>query len=215
MNVKYNLSLNDNPKMIRVGLTGGIGSGKTTISKMFRELEVPVYIADDAGKELMDTSAEIRHQIIRLLGEESYQDNLPNRSFIASKVFQDKKLLEELNGIIHPAVARHYEQWLAKQSAVYIIYEAAILFEKGSHKNFDYTILVTAPKETRIQRVLKRDHTSREQIEARMNNQWGDDKKKHLADFIIKNKEIEDSRQQVMYINEIILKSAKNSSYLC
>ena len=93
--------------------------------------------------------------------------------------------------------------------------KSLILFEKGSHKNFDYTILVTAPKETRIQRVLKRDHTSREQIEARMNNQWGDDKKKHLADFIIKNKEIEDSRQQVIYINEIILKSAKNSSYLC
>ena len=121
--------------MIKVGLTGGIGSGKTTISKMFKALEVPVYIADDAGKMLMDTSAEIRNQIIELLGEESYQDDIPNRSFIAAKVFQDKKLLEQLNAIIHPAVARHFKQWLAKQSSVYIIYEAAILFEKGSYKD--------------------------------------------------------------------------------
>ncbi|MCL6217721.1 dephospho-CoA kinase [Zunongwangia pacifica] len=197
--------------MIKVGLTGGIGSGKTTISNMFKELGVPVYIADDAGKELMNTSAEIRQKIIQLLGEESYQNDQPNRPFIASKVFQDKNLLEKLNAIIHPAVAQHFREWFAAQSSAYIVYEAAILFEKGSYKDFDYSILVTAPKETRIQRVLKRDHTSREQIEARMNNQWSDEKKEKLADFVIKNEEIEESKKQVIHLNEIILKSAKNS----
>ncbi len=184
--------------MIKVGLTGGIGSGKTTISKMFKEIGVPVYIADDAGKELMDTSAKIREKIVQLLGESSYSGNKPNRPFIASKVFKDKALLEQLNAIIHPAVASHFKNWLSKQSSVYIIYEAAILFEKGSHKNFDFSILVTAPKETRIQRVLKRDNTSREQIEARMNNQWSDEKKIELADFVIKNEEIEESKKQVI-----------------
>lgn len=197
--------------MIKVGLTGGIGSGKTTISKMFKEIGVPVYIADDAGKELMDTSAKIREKIIQLLGESSYSGSKPNRPFIASKVFKDKALLEQLNAIIHPAVASHFKNWLSKQSSVYIIYEAAILFEKGSHKNFDFSILVTAPKETRIQRVLKRDNTSREQIEARMNNQWSDEKKIELADFVIKNEEIEESKKQVIHLNDIILKSAKNS----
>ncbi len=197
--------------MIKVGLTGGIGSGKTTISKMFKEIGVPVYIADDAGKELMDTSAKIREKIVQLLGESSYSGNKPNRPFIASKVFKDKALLEQLNAIIHPAVASHFKNWLSKQSSVYIIYEAAILFEKGSHKNFDFSILVTAPKETRIQRVLKRDNTSREQIEARMNNQWSDEKKIELADFVIKNEEIEESKKQVIHLNDIILKSAKNS----
>ncbi|MFC6858475.1 dephospho-CoA kinase [Zunongwangia atlantica] len=197
--------------MIKVGLTGGIGSGKTTISKMFKEIGVPVYIADDAGKELMDTSAKIREKIVQLLGESSYSGSKSNRPFIASKVFKDKALLEQLNAIIHPAVASHFKNWLSKQSSVYIIYEAAILFEKGSHKNFDFSILVTAPKETRIQRVLKRDNTSREQIEARMNNQWSDEKKIELADFVIKNEEIEESKKQVIHLNDIILKSAKNS----
>ena len=197
--------------MLKVGLTGGIGSGKTTISKMFKEIGVPVYIADEAGKELMETSLKIRKKIVEFLGEESYKDGKPNRPFIASKVFKDKELLEKLNSIIHPAVADHFKNWLSNQSSAYIIYEAAILFEKGSHKNFDFSILVTAPKETRIQRVLKRDNTSREQIEARMNNQWSDEKKINLADFIIKNEEIEDSKRQVVHLNEIILKSAKNS----
>ena len=197
--------------MLKVGLTGGIGSGKTTISKMFKEIGVPVYIADEAGKELMETSLKIRKKIVEFLGEESYKDGKPNRPFIASKVFKDKELLEKLNSIIHPAVADHFKNWLSNQSSAYIIYEAAILFEKGSHKNFDFSILVTAPKETRIQRVLKRDNTSREQIEARMNNQWSDEKKINLADFIMKNEEIEDSKRQGVHLNEIILKSAKNS----
>ncbi|UAB86082.1 dephospho-CoA kinase [Zunongwangia sp. SCSIO 43204] len=197
--------------MLKVGLTGGIGSGKTTISKMFKEIGVPVYIADEAGKELMETSAKIRKKIVELLGGESYKDGKPNRPFIASKVFNDKELLEKLNSIIHPAVADHFKNWLSNQSSAYIIYEAAILFEKGSHKNFDFSILVTAPKETRIERVLKRDDTTREQIEARINNQWSDKKKIKLADFVIKNEEIEDSKRQVVHLNEIILKSAKNS----
>ena len=197
--------------MLKVGLTGGIGSGKTTISNMFKELGVPVYIADDAGKKLMDTSAEIREQIIRLLGDESYNNNKPNRSFIAAKVFRDKNLLKDLNSIIHPAVAKDFNKWLSVQSSTYIVYEAAILFESDSYKNFDYNILVTAPKETRIKRVLKRDNTTREQIVARMNNQWNDEKKKHLANFLIKNEDMEESKQQVIELNDIILKSAKNS----
>ncbi|WBL23094.1 dephospho-CoA kinase [Zunongwangia sp. HRR-M8] len=198
--------------MIKVGLTGGIGSGKTTISKMFKELGVPVYIADDAGKELMNTSVEIRKKIIDLLGEESYNKDLPNRAFIASKVFNDKELLEKLNAIIHPAVAQHFKEWLKRQTYPYIIYEAAILFEKGSQKNFDYTVLVSAPKEIRIKRLLKReDSLKREDIESRMDNQWDDATKRRIADFEIINEEIEDSKKQVVQLNDIILKSAKIS----
>ncbi|WBL24953.1 dephospho-CoA kinase [Zunongwangia sp. HGR-M22] len=198
--------------MIKVGLTGGIGAGKTTISKMFKELGVPVYIADDAGKELMNTSAEIRKKIIDLLGEESYNKDLPNRAFIASKVFNDKELLEKLNAIIHPAVAQHFKEWFKRQTYPYIIYEAAILFEKGSQKNFDYTVLVSAPKEIRIKRLLKReDSLKREDIESRMDNQWDDATKRRIADFEIINEEIEDSKKQVVQLNDIILKSAKIS----
>ncbi|MDN3595140.1 dephospho-CoA kinase [Zunongwangia endophytica] len=197
--------------MIKVGLTGGIGSGKTTVSKMFKELGVPVYIADDAGKELMNSSTEIREKIINLLGKESYNEDSPNRPFIASKVFKDKELLEQLNGIIHPAVAQHFKEWIARQSYPYIIYEAAILFEKGSQKNFDFTVLVSAPKEIRIKRLLERDNSNREDIEARMDNQWDDAAKRRIADFEIINEEIEHSKKQVVQLNDIILKSAKIS----
>lgn len=196
--------------MMTVGLTGGIGSGKTTVASFFKELGVPVYIADEAGKRLMATSEEIREEIIGIFGEEAYHDKLPNRKFIASQVFKDKSLLEKLNKIIHPAVARDFERWQKEQKYDYVLYEAAILFETGGYKKCDFNILVTAPKKIRIQRLLKRDKSSEEDIEDRMNNQWSDERKSGLADFIIKNEDLTDTRRQVINIHDQILKAGQN-----
>ncbi len=194
-----------------VGLTGGIGSGKTTVAGFFKELGIPVYIADDAGKRLMNTSSEIREKIVDIFGETAYSGNTPQRKFIASKVFSDKQLLEELNKIIHPAVAQDFNDWVKEQSSKYVIYEAAILFETGGFKKCDLSILVTAPKDLKIERLQKRDESSREEIQQRMDNQWSDEKKSELADFIIINEDLDQTRQQVEHIHDEILKAAQNS----
>ncbi|MCM8570643.1 dephospho-CoA kinase [Gramella jeungdoensis] len=193
-----------------VGLTGGIGSGKTTVAGFFRDLEIPVYIADDAGKRLLNTSSKIRENVISLFGPEAYEGNSPNRKFIASKVFNNKDLLEKLNRIIHPAVEQDFKNWLQEQSADYVIYEAAILFETGSFKKCDLNILVTAPQKLRIARLQERDNSSKEEIQQRMNNQWSDEKKTKLADFTIKNEDLKETRLQVEHIHEEILKAGKN-----
>lgn len=197
--------------MMVVGLTGGIGSGKTTVAGFFKDLGIPVYIADDAGKRLMNTSSRIREQIIDLFGEASYSGNTPERKYIASKVFNDKELLEELNQIIHPAVAQDFNDWVKDQSSKYVIYEAAILFETGGYNKCDLSILVTAPKKLRIKRLQKRDESSRQEIQERMDNQWSDEKKSELADFIIINEDLEQTRQQVEHIHGEILKAGQNS----
>jgi len=187
-----------------VGLTGGIGSGKSTIAKMFKTIGVPIYIADEEAKKLMNSDLEVRKKIIALLGEDAYIGNKLNRPYIAEIVFNDKEKLAGLNAIVHPAVASHFEDWKNDQHhADYVIKEAAILFENGGYKQCDYTILVTAPLDVRISRVLKRDNISREQALARANNQWKDSKKIPLADFIIHNKYLEDTEKQV---NKIHLK---------
>lgn len=193
-----------------VGLTGGIGSGKTTVAGFFKELGIPVYIADDAGKRLMNTSAEIRKKIISIFGNDAYHGKTPNRKLIASKVFNDAALLEKLNQIIHPAVEADFNVWLKEQSASYVIYEAAILFETGSYKKCDLNILVAAPQKLRIERLQKRDNSSASEIKQRMDNQWSDEKKTRLADFIIKNVELEQTRLQVEDIHDKILKAGKN-----
>ena len=193
-----------------VGLTGGIGSGKTTVAGFFRDFGVPVYIADDAGKRLMKTSAEIKKAIISLFGEKAYDNDTPNRKFIASQVFNDSEQLKKLNQIIHPAVEKDFHQWVKEQSYEYVIYEAAILFETGSYKKCDFSILVTAPQELRIERLQERDNSSRSEIKERMNNQWSDEKKEKLADFIIKNEELSQTRLQVEHIHDKILKAGKN-----
>ena len=193
-----------------VGLTGGIGSGKTTVGKFFKEHGVPIYIADDAGKKLMLTSKEVKDKITDLFGKDAYKDNAPDKKYIASKVFNDKNLLEKLNAIIHPAVALDFKDWQKEQDADYVIYEAAILFETGSNKNCNYTILVTAPKETRITRLQKRDDSSLAEIEARMANQWPDSRKRELANFEIINLNLEDTKIQVENIHFKILKAGKN-----
>ncbi|EZH72073.1 dephospho-CoA kinase [Aquimarina atlantica] len=187
-----------------VGLTGGIGSGKSTVAKMFEQLGVAVYIADIEAKRLMNEDELVKKQIIALLGNDSYINEELNRSYIANVVFNDSSKLLQLNAIVHPAVANHFDCWKSKQKGNYVVKEAAILFENEGHKQCDYTILVSAPIETRIERVLKRDKTTREDILSRMNNQWEDARKIPLADFIIYNENIKDTENQVHIIHKEI-----------
>ena len=194
-----------------VGLTGGIGSGKTTITTMFNELGIPVYIADIEAKKLTNSSEEIKLKLITILGKNAYNKNGLNRKYVADKIFNDSELLKQVNHIIHPKVAKHFKQWVQQQEGSYCIKEAAILFENGTYKNCDYTILVTAPQKTRIDRILKRDNTTTSQIMSRMDNQWSDSKKKKLADFVIENIDIKDTREQVLKIHEYLVKTAQES----
>lgn len=184
-----------------IGLTGGIGSGKTTVANMFKELGVPVYIADDEAKKLTNRSKVIKRKLIELLGSKAYIDGVLNRKFVADKIFGDKELLKMVNAIIHPKVANHFERWKKKQQAPYCIKEAAILFENGGYKKCDLTILVTAPKKIRIQRLKLRDSSSDAEIVSRMSNQWTDAKKEKLADIILRNNKLENTRKQVIELH--------------
>jgi len=189
-----------------VGLTGGIGSGKSTIATMFSALGVPIYIADTEAKQLMITSKVIRRKLIGLLGENAYRGAALNREFIAKKIFNNTELLENVNAIVHPKVASHFKRWLKKQNGPYCIKEVAILFENGGYKYCDYTILITAPFEARIERVSKRDRTDRQSIENRMGNQWSDEKKSVLADVIIENIELKATQKKVKKIHLFLSK---------
>ncbi|GAB5401459.1 MAG: dephospho-CoA kinase [Aureisphaera sp.] len=193
--------------MIVVGLTGGIGSGKTTVAQMFADLGVPVYIADVEAKLLTNRSKVIRRKLIALLGEKSYNKEGLNRPFVAQKIFNDKELLDQVNAIIHPKVGQHFNRWLKKQNTPYCIKEAAILFENGGYKDCDYIVLVTAPKDMRIKRVMKRDATSQEAIESRMAHQWEDERKIPLANFHIENTDLASTRTKVQDIHNTLLNS--------
>lgn len=191
-----------------LGLTGGIGSGKTTVANMFRELGVPVYIADDEAKKLMTSDPLVQKQIISVFGKEAYENNLLNRKFLAGRVFGNKDLLEKLNAIVHPAVGKNFEEWKKIQTGKYVVYEAAILFEKGGYKKCDKTLLITAPLEVKLERIMARDGSSREEIQARMNNQWPDEKKAKMANFILSNIDLDETRREVRKIHQMMLKSA-------
>jgi dephospho-CoA kinase len=174
--------------MIRIGITGGIGSGKTLICRMFKSLGIPVYHSDEEARSLMQEEASLVSGIVKLFGEEAYIDGSLNRSMIAKRVFQDNKLLNQLNALVHPAVGRDFVRWTETQrNTPYLIKEAAILFESGAEKGLDRVIVVTAPEELRIQRIIQRDQLSREQILSRMKQQWSDEERSQLADFIIVN----------------------------
>lgn len=188
-----------------VGLTGGIGSGKTTVSAMFADLGVPVYNSDRQAKELMQTSSELREQITELLGKEAYREGELQRQYIAKKVFRSPELLRQLNEIVHPAVKKDFSDWASIQEYPYVIQEAAILFENGSHPAFDKMILVTAPVEERIARIQKRDGSTREAILDRMQHQWEDTRKEALSDYVIENTNLERTRDQVAAIHAELL----------
>ena len=190
--------------MIIVGLTGGIGSGKSTAAKMFEELGVPVYNSDLEAKKLMNTSVRVQKEIISLLGENAYKEGVLNREYIAKKVFASTSLLQELNAIVHPAVRLHFLEWAKKQKSNYVIQESAIIFENNNQDFYDYIILVTAPIEVRIERILKRDTTTRENILSRIGNQWTDDKKEKMSDFKLINEDIVNLRLKTREIHRIL-----------
>ncbi|MCB4797488.1 dephospho-CoA kinase [Neotamlana laminarinivorans] len=191
--------------MIIVGLTGGIGSGKTTVAKEFKKLGIPIYIADDEAKKLMHKSKIIKRKLIQLFGSESYIDGELNRPFIANIIFNNKSYLDKMNAIIHPRVARHFEKWVLKQKSPYVIKEVAILFENGGDKACDYVITVTADMETRIQRLLNRDNTTKEKIQAIINNQLSDSEKIKKSHFVIKNTTLQSIKIQVEKIHKKLL----------
>lgn len=190
-----------------VGLTGGIGSGKTTIARMFSKLGVPVYIADDEAKRIVDSSKVVRRKLIALLGEKAYANDALDRKYVAGLIFNDTELLAQVNAIIHPKVGQHFKRWLKRQQGAYCIKEAAILFENGSYRNLDLTILVVAPKQVRIDRVLQRDSTNQEAIKQRMANQWSDAKKRKLADIVIVNDSLKQTQIQVEKLHKKLSKS--------
>ena len=194
-----------------VGLTGGIGSGKTTVAQMFKALGVPVYNADDEAKALMQSSEILKRELIQLLGVNCYQNEQLNRSFIASKVFADKALLEKINAIVHPKVAAHFEAWHAKQNTPYVIKEVAILFETGSQHLFDFILTVTAPVETRIQRVMDRDQKTKPDVEMVIKDQLSEDEKINQSHFVIFNNTILETQRKVQEIHNEILKLINNS----
>ena len=170
-----------------IGLTGGIGSGKTTIANHFRTAGIPVYIADDEARKIMQSEAII-DEIQKTFGTAIFEKGILNRQKLAEIVFDNPVKLKLLNGIIHPAVKKHFENWVSiHDKNPFIIYEAAILFESGSYQNCDKIITVTAPLETRVQRVIQRDNTTRENVLKRINLQWDDNKRKSKSDFVIEN----------------------------
>ena len=193
--------------MIKIlGLTGGIGSGKTTVAKMFEALGVPVYNADQSAKMLMQSSQDLKDKIKQLLGEDAYTENRLNKAFISEKIFNNKALLSQINALVHPEVARDFNSWLTLQTSVYVIKEVAILFETAAEDQFDYILTVTAPEAIRIQRIIERDQIALTKIKAVISNQLQDSEKTVKSDFVILNTDLNDTKNQVYDIHNKIHK---------
>ena len=187
-----------------IGLTGGIGSGKTTIANHFRKANIPVYIADDEARKIMQ-SEEIIDAIRKVFGESIFDEAILNREKLSQIVFSNPEKLKQLNAIIHPAVRKHFQDWVLNyKNAPFVIYEAAILFESGSYENCDLIITVTAPIESRIQRVIQRDNTTREQVLKRINSQWNDEQRIAKSDFVIENSNSETTKIEINKILKIL-----------
>lgn len=189
-----------------VGLTGGIGSGKTTVANFFKELGVPIYIADDEAQKLMLESSLLKSELISLFGPKVYENGQLNKLLISESIFKDKTTLKAINNIVHPVVAIHFNKWLGLQESPYVIKEAAIFFENGSYKSLDAIITVVAPEECKIRRIMQRDIKSKKQIKAIMNNQWSDKNKIKMSDFVIENTNLKQTKLLVKEIHEKLLK---------
>jgi len=170
-----------------IGLTGGIGSGKSLVAKVLEAMGYPVYFSDERSRELVESDPTIKSELIKLLGKEVYTAGKLNRSFLAEKLFSDDEIRLKVNGIIHPRVRSSFALWASEQRGELVFNEAAILFETGADKNFDAMVLVTAPELSKIQRVMKRDKCSEENVRERMAKQWNDDQKIPLAQHVLIN----------------------------
>jgi dephospho-CoA kinase len=193
---------------LKVGLTGGIGSGKTTVARIFEVLGIPVYYADETARHIMNEDTQLKKEIIKSFGEQSYIEGKLNREYLASIVFQDKTKLGRLNALVHPATIRHSVQWMKQQTGPYAIREAALIFESGVQGQLDYVIGVCAPVELRIERAMKRDNLTREQVMERMDRQINETIKMRLCDFVIVNDGKTALIPQVMEIHSKLLEDA-------
>ena len=192
--------------MLKIGITGGIGSGKSIVAKVFEHLDIPVYNADTAAKSLMENDPASRASITELFGPEAYLNGTLNRSFISSLVFKDSRLLAALNALVHPATIQYGKEWMNRQSAPYVIKEAALIFESGTQAELDYVIGVYAPQALRIHRVMQRDTVTREQVMQRMANQLDESLKMKLCDVVVVNDDQQLVLPQVLALHEKFLK---------
>jgi len=197
--------------MLKIGITGGIGSGKTTVCQVFSTLGIPVFYADDAAKYLMEHDEALIDKIKALFGNDIYQDNKLNRTKVSALVFKEPEKLQALNALVHPATVQYAKEWFLSQHAPYAIKEAAIFFESGTNKDIDLMIGVSAPKELRIQRAIQRSQASREDILNRMAQQMDEDEKMKRCDFVIFNDEQTAIIPQVLEIHKILLAKSKAS----
>jgi dephospho-CoA kinase len=193
-------------KMKIVGLTGGIGSGKSAVLSVFSSQGVPCYQSDSSAKKLMHQDPELINQIKALFGDDLYEGEKLNRGKLAEVVFADKSKLESLNAIVHPRVKEDFQLFLSQQNADYVIKEAAILFETGGAEDCDVTILVTAPEDLRIERVMKREKSKVELIKSRMRHQWSDEKKIPMADYVINNIDWDKTLKKVEEIHQKLVR---------
>jgi len=197
--------------MIKVGLTGGIGSGKTTVAKIFELLGVPVYYADDAAKRIMNSDEELKSAIQKHFGEAAYKNGQLDRAFLSSRVFGDSFQLEILNALVHPATIRDATNWMNRQQTPYTIKEAALIFESGSAQELDYVIGVWAPAELRIKRTMERNDVSYDEVAKRMDKQVDEKIKMKLCDFVIYNDEQQLLIPQVIELHEKLIRIAKEN----
>lgn len=194
--------------MLKVGLTGGLGSGKSTVAKIFETIGIPVYYADDAAKRVMTEDPRVRKSIIEYFGEESYRNNMLNRTYLAAVVFPDPKKIALLNSIVHPATIADAETWMQRQSSPYAIKEAALIFESNAYQQLDYVIGVSAPYELRLKRAMERDDLSKEAVDERMSRQMDENEKMKRCDFVLLNDEQELLIPQVLKLHETLLTRA-------
>ena len=195
--------------MLNVGLTGGIGSGKTIASKIFEVLGIPVYQADESAKSLMESNPILKNQLIEHFSENAFVDGKLNRKYIADIIFNDKEKLHLINSLVHPYTIQDGIEWMKKQTTPYAIKEAALIFESGTQSNFDYIIGISSPQSMRLNRTIKRDNTNRELILEKMEHQLDEQVKMKLCDFVLQNDEKTLLTTQVIAVHEKLIALSK------
>ena len=188
--------------MIKIGVTGGIGAGKSIVCTVLERMGYPVFYSDIEAKKIISSNSVVKNHLIESFGSQVFKNNQLNRTYLSNLLFSDSTLIDKMNSIVHPKVREAFDSWTLIQNSSIVFNEAAILFETGAFKNFDATLLVTAPLKLRLKRVASRDSATEEQIMKRINNQWSDEQKKVLATFILLN---DDSQSVLNQLDRIIL----------